>query len=608
MIVATAGHVDHGKTTLIRALTGVDTDRLPEEKRRGMSIDLGFAYLPVEGALPVAFVDVPGHERFVRNMVAGIQSIDLALLVVAADDGPMPQTHEHFAILQALGAPEVWVVVSKLDRVDARRALAVREEVRRFSATIFDGPAGLREALLAKAKAVARSAEGLFRMHVDRSFVLDGVGVVVTGTARRGRIRAGEALTILPRGLQARVRTVRANNTDVPEARAGERVALGLHGLSRDDAQRGDVLAAGAHLPRSPRIDVRYAGPAKRQVVAHVGTGAAPARLSILADGLARLTFDKDVSTWHGERIVLRDPAGNALLGGATVLDAEPPARGASKPERLAFLARLHGTSATDLLAHAAAEGVADLAWLARNFHLPGFPDSGGLRRFGESFATSPARWAKLREALLEAVKTHHAEFPGEPGRPLAAIRAAYAPEFGKPLLDAVLQECVGEGTLERWGTHMRLPGHRVALSAAEQALWEKVAPLLDTPDGKPARIFELAESLGLEPKAVEAFLLRASLAGLAVRVARNRFFVPAGVERMVSLARALDAESEGNGFVAAQFRDRSGLGRNLTIEVLEFLDECGYTKRRGDLRRATDLEEKRPRWGARTSNPGRGV
>lgn len=610
MIVATAGHVDHGKTTLVRKLTGVDTDRLPEEKRRGMSIDLGFAYLPVPGRLPVAFVDVPGHERFLRNMVSGIQSIDVALLVVAADDGPMPQTREHLAILSALGVAEVWAVLTKLDRVDAARAQAARLEVSSFGFPVYEDLAALKADLLSKAGEAKKQDEGLFRMHVDRSFVLDGVGVVVTGTALRGRVQAGDELTVLPRGTKVRVRTVRANNTEVPAAQAGERAALGLHGIARDEVGRGDVLAAGPLLPASRRVDVSLAIEARRprQVLAHFGTDAAPARLSMLGDGFARLAFDKDVSMWHGERLVLRDPGNDGLLGGATVLDALPPARGAAKPERLALLEHLKVSSASETLELICRTGVADLDWLVSNFHLDRAPEAKGLRRFGGSLATSLERWAKLGEALLASVKQHHADFPGEPGRPISAVRAAFAPEYGRPLVEAVTQEAVAEGALERWGTHLRLPGHRVALSPAEQALWERVAPLLDADGGKPARVFELAETLRMPPKEVEAFLVRASLAGLAVRVARNRFFAPTAVDRMVSLARTLDEESKGDGFPAAQFRDRSGLGRNLTIEVLEFLDECGYTKRRGELRRATDTEEKRPRWGARTSNPGRGV
>lgn len=610
MIVATAGHVDHGKTTLVRALTGVDTDRLPEEKRRGMSIDLGFAYLPAPGGLPIAFVDVPGHERFLHNMVAGIQAIDLALLVVAADDGPMPQTHEHLGILRALGVPEVWVFVSKLDRVDESRARSVLAEVSGLGGRVFRGLAGLKEALLEEAGKAPRSAEGLFRMHVDRSFVLDGVGVVATGTVARGRVQAGDELAVLPGDARVRVRSVRANQTEVPFARAGQRAALALHGISRENVGRGQVLASGAFLPRSVRVDVRFDGAARKNVLAHFGTDSAPARLAALGKGFARLTFGREVSLWHGDRVLLRDPGTNALLGGATVLDALPPARGAARPARLARLERLSACSAAEALRWILeeGEGVADLDWLAANFHaeeLPGAPD---MRRFGAHLATSHARWVKLREALLGSVEQHHADFPGEPGQPLAAVRARFGPEYGRPLLDAVLQEAVADGALERWGAHLRLPGHRVALSPAEALLWKKVGPLLEAAGGKPARVFELAETLGLPPKEVEAFLVRASLAGLAVRVARNRFFAPAAVERMVSLARDLDAESGGDGFAAARFRDRSGLGRNLTIEVLEFLDECGYTRRRGDLRRVNDMEEKRPRWGARTSNPSRGA
>ena len=236
MIVATAGHVDHGKTSLVRGLTGVDTDRLPEEKRRGMSIDLGFAYLPLPGREPIAFVDVPGHERFVRNMAAGVPGIDLALLVVAADDGPMPQTREHLAILEHLGAPRLLAVLTKVDRVSPERAALAADEIRslldegrfagaeilRVSSASGEGMAALRERLAAFAQSVPpRATAQRFRMHVDRAFVIDGLGLVATGTVASGAVAAGDEVQVLPAGRKVRVRSLRANSGEASRATAG---------------------------------------------------------------------------------------------------------------------------------------------------------------------------------------------------------------------------------------------------------------------------------------------------------------------------------------------------------------------------------------------------
>ncbi|HJS38012.1 MAG TPA: selenocysteine-specific translation elongation factor, partial [Burkholderiales bacterium] len=261
MIVATAGHVDHGKTSLVRALTGVDTDRLPEEKRRGMSIDLGFAYLG-----SIAFVDVPGHERFVRNMAAGVTGIDLALLAVAADDGPMPQTREHLAILEHLGVQRVLVVLSKIDRVAPERcdeaeaemrALLPGAEILRVSSATGEGIDALREYLVRCAQEIPpRECGGRFRMHVDRAFVIDGLGLVATGTVASGAVALGDEVQVLPAGRRARVRSLRANNGEAERARAGERCALALHGVARGDVERGDVIADAAPAPVSRHLDI----------------------------------------------------------------------------------------------------------------------------------------------------------------------------------------------------------------------------------------------------------------------------------------------------------------------------------------------------------------
>ena len=606
MIVATAGHVDHGKTALVRALTGVDTDRLPEEKRRGMSIDLGFAY-----SGPLAFVDVPGHERFVRNMAAGVTGIDLALLVVAADDGPMPQTREHLTILEHLGAPRLLAVLSKIDRVAPERraeaqaelrALVPQAEIVQVSSVTGEGVEALRARLLDLAQDVApRGAGERFRMHVDRAFVIDGLGLVVTGTIASGAVAAGDEVQILPAGRKARVRSLRANNGEAARAQAGQRCALALHGVAREDVGRGHVVADAGPAPVSKHLDVEVAWfgaplARPRTLGVHLGTAMLQARLAPHGR-FARLAFAHGVSAWHGDRLLLRDPGTQRLVGAATVVDSLPPARGAGRRERIA------GLDAAQALDALLAEGVVDLDWYEKVFHLApcAVPATMAFELRGARHVMREASWREQCEALERAVAEWHAAHPESVGpRP---------GDVGAPLV-AIVEFLIGAGRLAREGASLRLPQHHPVLSAKDEALWAKIAPLLEGDGAKPPRVHELAAELRMEPKAVTEFLQRAARAGRVHRVAPNRFFLPGAVERLVNLAVSLDEETAHQGFGAATFRDRCGLGRNLTIEVLEFLDSSGYTRRAGDLRRARRLsmEEKRPRWGARTSNPERGV
>ena len=625
MIVATAGHVDHGKTALVRALTGVDTDRLPEEKRRGMTIDLGFAYLPLAGGEPVAFIDVPGHERFVRNMTAGICGIDLALLVVAADDGPMPQTREHLEILERLGAPRLVAVLTKIDRVSLLRTGEAYDETRallaggRFgNAEILPvssvsglGLETLRARLVAHAGRVPpRQSARRFRLHVDRAFVLDGQGLVVTGTVLSGAVGLGDEVQLLPAERRTRVRSLRANHGEAQRAIAGQRCALGLQGLARGDAERGDIVVDLGEAPRSKYLDIAlepFAGARIRagMVSVHLGTAMLPARLAPFGR-FARLSFPADVSAWHGDRLLLRDPGTQRLIAGGSVADPMPPQRGAARPERVALLEALAGRDAEFAFDALLGLGAVDLDWFARAFHLP----PAELQRMEKArplvafarHAMLASTWKMQCDSLERTVADWHAAQPASVGP---------RPRDLKGTLPAVIARLVEERRLAREGPWLHLPGHRPVLSAQDEALWQRAAPLLEeAPEGKPPRVHELATLLGMEPKAVADFLQRAARAGRVYRVAPNRFLLPKKVNGLVELAIALDEESAGQGFPAALYRDRSGLGRNLTIQVLEFLDEAGYTKRAGELRRARKpiTEEQRPRWGARTSNPERGA
>ena len=371
MIVATAGHVDHGKTALVRALTGVDTDRLPEERKRGLTIDLGFAYRALDDDHVLGFVDVPGHERFVRNMLAGVGSIDLALVVVAADDGVMPQTREHTAILDLLGVTECIAVVSKVDKVDTTRADEVAEEVeallsatgmrgaevRCVSAMSGAGIDALSGALRERALGIAaRAANGRFRLCVDRAFMLRGAGLVVTGTVHAGVASTGERLVVTPSGYEARIRGIHAQDRPAGRARAGERCALNLAGRDIESGAiaRGDwIVDRALHAP-SDRIDARLRVLADEPralrhwtpVHAHLAAAHSTARVAVLGagsiapgdSGRVQIVLDQPIHALAGDRIVIRDQSATRTMGGGAVIDPFSPKRGRARPARLAWL------------------------------------------------------------------------------------------------------------------------------------------------------------------------------------------------------------------------------------------------------------------------------
>ncbi|HQD81439.1 MAG TPA: selenocysteine-specific translation elongation factor [Quisquiliibacterium sp.] len=622
MIVATAGHVDHGKTSLIRALTGVDTDRLAEEKSRGMSIDLGFAYADLAPGLRAGFVDVPGHERFIRNMLAGVAAIDAALLVVAADDGPMPQTVEHLAVLGLLGVTRGLVALTKVDRVAPGRAAEATAEIRRLLADgpLRDAPVipvvaptghgldAVRAHLATLAAALpARSTAGGFRLCVDRAFSMPGAGTVVTGVVFSGCARTGDAVVVSPQGIETRIRTIRAHERPAEAAAAGQRCALNLAGVDLRDAGigRGDwVVAPGAHAP-TDRIDVtltvlsgapRGVGDGA-QLQLHLGAACVPVRVALLGprsiapggEGLAQLLLQQPIGALHGDRLILRDAAAHRTVAGGHVLDPFAPARGRGRPERLRALDALREREperALTRLLELTPDGVElEPFERARNLDETGraalraavaprvVADGAGTR------AISADHWQALEARLVAAVRTHHADHPDSVGPTETALAAALGQHRPGAALRTAVRALAAQGALVRDGLSLRLPEHRARLADADRVLLERITGILTGTGLRPPIVGELARSLDTDPPTLLAFLRRASALGHLVQVAPNRFYLPSGVEALAAVARALAAEAPDGSFDAAAYRDRSGIGRNLTIEVLEFLDRAGHTR-----------------------------
>ncbi len=633
MILATAGHIDHGKTALVRALTGVDADRLPEEKRRGLTIDLGFAYATLPNGAEIGFVDVPGHERFLPNMLAGVMSIDRVLLVVAADDGPRPQTIEHLDILELIDVAEVTGVVTKIDRVAPDRVDQVVGGVKELLAAagyadsvIFpvssrtgDGIAVLirhleKAAAIAAMERAQAVAPGLFRMPIDRAFTLPGIGLVVTGTVAAGGVGIGDRLKISPGGAAVRVRGLHAQNRPIDNASAGERCAVNIVGSFPEggEPRRGDWLVAPErHLP-ARRLDLllrasRHAEAPLRDglpVHLHLGTEDVVGRAAALGGrtidpgdtGFVQIDLERPVGALHGDRVVLRDHAARHTLGGGRVVDPLAARRGRRLPARLELLkAMAPADSAKAFKQLLAAEGVVDLAHfgLVRNLapvELDALTEAESAQFISAGperarVAVTPARLAAFAEMIVDALAAWHQTQPDSlgPTRPalITRLRAA-APEAA---LDAALSQLAATGRAVREGGMWRLPEHRPRLTNVDEKLWESVRPLLAAGDLRPPRVREIAAALLLEPEAVKRLLNRAERLGRVAKVADNRYFLPDTLARLSKIAVELAETSAEGAFTAQMFKDRSGVGRNLTIDILEYLDRMGATRRIGDAR-----------------------
>lgn len=629
MIIATAGHIDHGKTVLVKALTGVDTDRLPEEKQRGVSIDLGFAYDTLGEDTRIGFVDVPGHERFVRNMLAGVTGIDFALLVVAADDGPMPQTLEHLAILDLLGVDAGAVALTKTDRVPAERVEDVRAQIehllsgtRLAGVEIFpvsgltgEGVAELRAHLAAAAAAHAeRSRPGNFRLAVDRCFTLTGAGVVVTGTVFSGSVAVGDRLTLSPGGMAVRVRAIHAQNQQADRGASGERCAINITGagLSKDAVHRGNwLLSPAAHAP-TRLIDARIrvlpgeARPVEHWTPVHVHLGAADVtgRVAVLegasiapgASGLVQLVLDRPLGAMRGDRLILRDQSAQRTIGGGAVIDPFSPRKGRRSVSRLSMLAALETEPAEERLKAVldrSPGGVAlnrlMLAWNLDNSRAERLWRGVDMVRMGkpdDPIGISSEHWTALRSSVVEAIRAWHDARPDQPGPGEARLLRLLPQRVAPEVLSALLLDLLREKEIVREGSGISLPGHRPALLAADAELWVRIVDLLDVDNMRPPRVREIAEELDIDLRKLEQLLGRVTRMGLVYRVADNRYYLSDTLRQLGQVAEALSRKSPDAVFDARAFRDASGIGRNVAIQVLEFFDKLGLTRREGDVRR----------------------
>jgi selenocysteine-specific elongation factor len=617
MIVGTAGHIDHGKTALVKALTGIDADRLQEEKARGITIDLGYAYSDLGDGRQLGFVDVPGHERFVHNMLAGATGIDAALLIVSAVEGIKPQTVEHLAIVDLLGLDRGVVALTKADLADDDQLLERMAEIETLlaptslagaevvpvSAFTGRGVDELKTKLLALGES-SKGTTGFARLAVDRCFVLAGAGVVVTGTVHAGEIKVDDRLVLTPSGLEARVRSLHAQNRAAEIGRAGERCALNLVGprLSKDAIRRGDwVVSPELHAP-TDRLDVRLSllasegQPLRHWSPVHIHLGAAHVmgRVALLegeklAPGdaaLAQLVLEEKVGALSGDRIILRDSSAIRTIGGARVVDPFGPPRNRRSERRLAELAALGEPDATvvgGLLRLETGFVETGRLGLARNLRPPEvnrlLESAGGARL--ENFGFLAETLAGARKDIVETLKAHHEARPDAPGLQPERLRLALAKRWPPNVFKALLDQEVRARTVMVDGAFLRLPGHSLTLGARDEGLWRKISAELIRERYRPPRVRDFADAYAVPEAEMRRLLQRLAKVGRVVEVAPDQYFLRPVVAEMVGIAHGF-----GRDFTAAEFRDKLDNGRKVAIQILEFFDRHGITVRRGDLRR----------------------
>jgi len=617
VVLGTAGHIDHGKTALVKALTGVDTDRLKEEKERGISIELGFARLDLPSGLSVGIVDVPGHERFVRTMLAGVAGIDLVLLVVAADEGVMPQTREHVDIVNLLGSHAGLVALTKADLVGPEELDLAREDVEEYlRGTALEGVpivavssvtrAGLPELIERLEALVAgveeRRATGPARLPIDRAFTLAGHGTVVTGTLWSGSIGVGDAMVLYPSGRETRVRSVHVHGEPVERAEAGQRTAVGIHGIAKDSVERGDTLGTPRALHVTHMVDarlglVRSARPVENRarVHFHLATAEVLARVVLLdrevlapgEDALVQLRLESPVVAEAGDRFVVRSYSPVTTIGGGRVIAATPGRHGRMRDDVLEALSVLEEGSPEDVLLQevhrAGVEGAraADVAKdAAGKGALEALLSSGRLARVGERVLTGERR-AELRDRCAALLQEFAAASPLVWGMSAEELRGRLAKRLDRALLDATLASLESEGLVTRKGNLVRWGAAKVELPPEQAKLADAIERRLAEAGTAPPSLDELREEF--RSRDFDSIVRLLADTARVVKVTSGMAFHPKALDDL--RVKVADHFSEHERLGVAEFKDMAGVTRKHAIPILEFFDREGTTQRAGDFR-----------------------
>jgi selenocysteine-specific elongation factor len=628
IVLGTAGHIDHGKTALIKALTGIDTDRLKEEKQRGITIELGFAFLVLPSGLRIGIVDVPGHEKFVKHMVAGAWGIDLVALVVAADEGIMPQTREHLDICRLLGVKKGLVVVSKIDLADPELVQLIAEEVGELVAgTFLEGAPvvnisaltgeGIPQLLTTLDKLAneiqGRTSEGLFRLPIDRVFTMRGFGTVVTGTLVSGSVSVGDTVQIIPSVREGKVRGIQVHNEIVQTAKAGQRTAINLQGIGKSHINRGDVLIYPhtitptymvdvylEHLPNSPR-PLRN----RRKQRFHIGTSSTLSTIVLLdreelapgESGFVQLRFEKPVVAFPQDRFVIRGSSAIQTLGGGVVIDSHPDKHKRLARDVLAGLAILRDGEEKEVLTHhLASSGVRGMALkeLRERVNIPSDRLSkllGGLMVKGEIVAIDGddgrflhhLGYEQLKKEALSYILEFHEKYPLRPGPSKEEVKSKLPKTVEAKLFQHILKELVDLKEVLVEKDKLRLSTHRVSLRDDQERLKNKVERLFAQGGLQSPSIKELASKLSTDESEVRNVVRLLVEEGVMIRAKEDLYFHAEAVEKLkAELIQFLRAHHE---ITTAEFKELTRVSRKYAIPLIEYFDNSKVTIRVGEKR-----------------------
>ncbi len=619
VILGTAGHIDHGKSALVKAMTGVDPDRLKEEKARGITIDLGFADLSFDDGLTIGIVDVPGHERLVKNMLAGAGGIDMVAMVIAADEGVMPQSREHLAICDLLGINRGLIVLTKSDLVEPDWLELVTDDVREFTAGTFlegadivpvssktgDNLDVLKKRIHDIAVDVpAKSEKGIFRLPIDRVFTLKGFGTVITGTALSGRISVDEPVEILPKAWKSRVRGLQSHGKTIRTARAGQRVAINLQGIEKDELSRGDILTVPERLKSTSVIDARLrllkdSPPVKSRSLVHfhAGTAETIARVilyetDILKPGeeaFCQFRLQKSLVAMSRDRFVIRRFSPLATIGGGIVLDSTPHRR--KRSEGVSDLETFHSGSLQDAVeVKIRRQGIYGMTlpelegWIRGN--LPDIRNAAkilvetGAAVAVEHHLVHKDALSVFRDEALALLKGFHKKYPMKPGMPKEELRSLF-PGLSLKIFSGLLER-LREVIIEQ--DRVRSAGFKVALSEADEAGKAEVLKLIQQGGLQPPFVKELAAKLAMPERVVSDMLKLMSSAGLLKRINDSLYISSDRYKEMMDMLKVFFSEK--TEMTVAQFRDLINATRKYALPYLEHLDAAKITLRTGDVRK----------------------
>ncbi|MGC7560027.1 selenocysteine-specific translation elongation factor [Pasteurella sp. PK-2025] len=620
MIIVTSGHVDHGKSALLQALTGTHTAHLPEEKQRGMTIDLGYAYLPLEknGKIDrtLGFIDVPGHEKFLTNMLAGLGGIDYAMLIVAADEGVQAQTEEHLAILRLLQMKQIMVVITKSDRASSAQIAALSQQLRQqypilahspqfiTSAKTGEGMDALRQYLIALP--TLAKPDKPFRYAIDRVFSIKGAGTVITGTAFSGQVQQEDVL-YLSTGHKVRIKNIHSQNQPATQGSGGERLALNVHtDIDRRLIRRGDWLFAEPPLPPTDRITVQLCAetPLRESQPVHIyhATERTTGTLNLLThkhlvapqQGLAEIILDQPLFLAYGDKCILRSADAKQLVAGAKVIEIHSPKRHKRRAERLAFLTALQHAETpakrTALSLQNQAMDAKKIAWFEQlsPTELDQILQANQAIRF-QDWCFQTTYQQQQSDTLCAALAQYHQQHDDQLGVAKARLHRMATLTQPEALIYHFIDVLLAQGTLQQTRGWLHLPEHNLAFSEPETLLWQAVLAEFEQQKGQALWVRDLANRLDEDETLMRNFLYKAGKLGYLTAIVKDRFFLTETIYAYARLIKTFIAQH--GGMSVNQLRDELSFGRKLVVQLMEYYDRSGFLRRKGNVHIVRDAD-----------------